>query len=237
MEQVLRELQNYDRWLRLEKELPRMEEALAEGKDRRIEAVGRTAGAKWELDRLEKPGFFLRLRGNLEEKKDEARREYRDSQIQLQTAKEEEARLAQDLSDAKAEFAALSSSWEGYLREKARFDECAEEEKQLLADICLRLIRDCLDALEQARPWMQVDVRRRGVSYGNRKLEFLSLAEETANRIRAVAEQLPAVELPSYVRSPCGFVTAVTMEYKQLDRLNLAIEQVRDLRSKLREWI
>lgn len=68
---------------------------------------------------------------------------------------------------------------------------------------------------------MQVDVRRRGVSYGNRKLEFLSLAEKTANRIRAVAEQIPAVELPSYVRSPYGFVTAVTMEYKQLDRLIL----------------
>ena len=85
---------------------------------------------------------------------------------------------------------------------------------------------DCWLRLEKELPQMKEALDAGGCSPQRRQLRkpeagIFSLAEKTANRIRAVAEQIPAVELPSYVRSPYGFVTAVTMEYKQLDRLIL----------------
>lgn len=237
MEQVLRELKHYSRWLQLETELPRLEAALEEAKDLRIEARGSVRVIQWELDRLEKPGFFQRLKGDLEERKDEFRREYRTAQAKAQQAQEEVALRERELEEARQEFAALSSSWEAYLREKARFGEAVEGELGLLAAIGIGLTIDCQEALEQARPWMRVDVMRTGVGYDNRKLEFLGIAGERAGRVLAVLRQLPEglVEIPGYLKNPMGFITGYTMEFKQLDQVNLAIEQVRELRQELKK--
>ncbi|MBP3685035.1 MAG: hypothetical protein J6J12_08765 [Oscillospiraceae bacterium] len=237
MEQVVQELKNYSRWLKLEAALPRLEEALGEAKALRIDAGGQVRVAQWELDRLERPGFFQRLKGDLEDKKEEAYREYRAAQVKYQNAQEEVELRTKELQEAREEYAALSGSWDAYLREKARLGTEAEGERELLTGICLGLTNDCLDALEQARPWMQMDVRYTYVREDNRKLEFLGIARERAGRILGILEQLPegSVEIPRYLRNPDGFILGVTMEYKQLDRLNLAQDQLRELRKKLRE--
>lgn len=235
MEQILEELKNYSRWLLLENTLPRLEEALEEARELRLEAGGRVRLAQWEMERLEKPGFLQRLKGGLEERKEEVYRELRTARSQYQQAKDETDLRQKELEDARAQYTSLSGSWDAYLREKARYGSVVPGEKELLTGICLGLTNDCVDALEQARPWMQADVRYTYVREDNRKLEFLALAEEKANRVRAILEQLPGMEIPSYLQQPQGFVTCVTMEYWQLDRLNLAIDQVREVRSRLKE--
>ena len=237
MEQILRELRNYSRWLRLETELPWLEEALNEAKALRIEAGGRVRVAQWELERLEKPGFFQKLKGGLEEKKEEVYREYRTAQAQYQKAQEEVELRDAELQTAREEFASLQDSWNRYLEEKARAGSAAEEETELLKKLGIGLSGDCQEALEEARPWMRADVLRKGISYENRKLEFLGIARDKAQRLKAILEQLPegSVEIPSYLRSPDGFILGYTMEFRQLDQVNLAIEQVSALRSRLRE--
>lgn len=237
MEQILRELRNYSRWLRLETELPWLEEALKEAKALRIEAGGRVRVAQWELERLEKPGFFQKLKGGLEEKKEEVYREYRTAQAQYQKAQEEVELRDAELQTAREEFASLQDSWNRYLEEKARAGSAAEEETELLKKLGIGLSGDCQEALEEARPWMRADVLRKGISYENRKLEFLGIARDKAQRLKAILEQLPegSVEIPSYLRSPDGFILGYTMEFRQLDQVNLAIEQVSALRSRLRE--
>lgn len=236
MERVLQELKNYSRWLQLEVKIPDLEEALAEAKDFRIGADGNVRVAQWEMERLEKPGFFQRLKGDLEDRKEEVRRQMRTAQTQLQQAQEEEELRRKALEDARAEFTELSGSWNTYLQEKERFGQTVEGEKELLTGICMGLTKDCQEALEQARPWMRQDTLRRGVSFENRKLEFLALAADRAVRINAILEQLPedAVEKPAYLRNPEGYVTGYTMEFKQLDQVNNAIEQIWDLRQKLK---
>lgn len=233
---VLQELKNYSRWLTLEASLPRLEEALAEAKALRIDAGSQVRVAQWELDRLERPGFFQRLKGDIEDKKAEAYREFRAAQVKYQNAQAEVELRTRELEDSRAELAALSGSWDAFLREKGNAD-LADEERQLLAGIGIGLANDCLDALEQARPWMQMDVRYTYVREDNRKLEFLGIARERAGRILAILEQLPegSVEISQYLRSPDGFILGVTMEYKQLDRLNLAIDQIRGVRRQLKE--
>lgn len=236
MEKVLQELKNYSRWLKLEAELPRLEDALAEAKALRIEAGGSIRVAQWELDRLKNPGFFQRLKGGLEERKEEVWREYRAAQAKLQSAQEEVDLRAQELQQAREEFAACSGSWAAYLREKSRFDGLVDGEIRLLSAIGIGLAGDCLEALEGARPWMRADVMRRGVSYDNRKLEFLGIARERAGRILALLEQLPegTVEIPGYLRNPDGYILGYAMEFKQLDQVNLAIEKIWQLRQKLK---
>lgn len=236
MEQVLQELKNYSRWLKLEAEMPGLEDALAEAKALRIEAGGSVRVAQWELDRLEKPGFFQRLKGGLEERKEEVWREYRAAQAKLQSAQEEVDLRAQELQRAREEFSTLSGSWEAYLREKTRFDGLVDGEIRLLAAIAIGLTKDCQEALEEARTWMRADVMRRGVAYDNRKLEFLGIAREKAGRLVNLLEQLPEgmIEIPGYLRNPDGFILGFAMEFKQLDQINLAIEQVWDLRQKLK---
>ena len=237
MEQVLQQLKNYSRWLQLEAEIPCLESALAEARALRIEAGGSVRVAQWELERLENPGFFQRLKGDLEERREEYRKEYRRAKILYQTAQEEVDARAKELEEARQTFLELSGSWEGYLQEKARFGEGVEGEVKLLAGIGIGLSKDCQEALEEARPWMRVDVMRRGVGYDNRKLEFLGIAREKAGRLLALLEQLPEgmVEIPAYLRNPDGYILGYAMEFKQLDQVNLAIERVRDLRSRLRE--
>ena len=233
MEQVLRELKNYSRWLYLEGKIPGLEDALAEAKELCIESDGRVRLLQWELERLEKPGFFQRLKGGLEEKQEETYREYRIAQAQLQSVQEEVDLRRKELDEARAEYAALSSSWDAYLKEKEQTRVPIEGEGVLLTGICIGLTRDCQSALEQARNWMRQDVLRTGVSSENRKLEFLALAMEKAERIQGILDQL-AMEKPPYLRNPESYITGVTMEYKQLDRVNLAIEQVWELRQKLK---
>lgn len=237
MEKVLQELKNYSRWLKLEAELPRLEDALAEAKSLRIDARGRVRLAQWEMERLEKPGFFQRLKGGLEERREEIFREQRAAQANLQQVQEEVEQRKKELQEASADFAALSGSWEAYLREKSRFVGLVDGEIRLLSAISIGLANDCLEALEEALPWMRADVMRRGVSYDNRKLEFLGIARERAGRILALLEQLPegTVEIPGYLRNPDGYILGYAMEFKQLDQVNLAIERLRDLRSRLRE--
>lgn len=237
MEQVVQELKNYSRWLQLEGKIPGLEDALAEAKVLRIGAGGRVRVAQWEQERLENPGFFQRMKGGLEERKEEVHREYRAAQVQLQQAQEEVALRKKELEEAREEFAALSGSLDAYLQEKGQVNRTTEEEQRLLTEICIGLTIDCQEALEQARPWMRVDVMRRGVGFENRKLEFLGIAREKAGRMKALLEQLPegVVEIPGYLRNPDGFILGFAMEFKQLDQVNLAIEQVRSLRIRLRE--
>lgn len=237
MERVRKQLQNYGRFLALEEQLPLLREQLVEGKHLLIEAGGNVRVAQWELEKAEKGGFFQRLLGNQEDKKEQAYRKLRTAQTEKQQAQQELDLRTKALSDAEQEYAALSGSWEAYLRERERFAAMSEGEMPILADICIRQAGKCLEALEQARPWMREDVRRKGVSYSNRKLEFLAIARECAGRMVGLLELLPdgLVEIPQYLRSPDGFILGVTMEYKQLDRLNLAMEQVRKLRRRLRE--
>ena len=237
MEQVLQELKNYSRWLRVEGTLPRLEDALEEAKELHIDAAGRVRLAQWEMERLEKPGFFQRLKGDLEERREELYREHRAAQGQYRQVLEEVELRARELQEAREEYAALSGSWEAYLREKAQYGTEVEGERQLLTAICIGLSIDCQEALEQARPWMRVDVMRRGVGYDNRKLEFLGIAREKAGRLVNLLEQLPEgmVEISGYLRNPDGFILGFAMEFKQLDQVNSAIEQMWDLRQELKK--
>lgn len=110
-------------------------------------------------------------------------------------------------------------------------------EKPILIRGLLQELGWCLSNLEEARCWMQEDVRRQYVREENRKLEFLGNARENAGYIRQMLTQFPdgCMEIPAYLNNPDGYILGVTMAYRQLDRLNFAQEQLRRLRRRLQD--
>ncbi len=244
MEKILSYLKDYQRARLLQVRIPELEKEYQGAKDRSGEASLAAAQAKWELEKQEKGSFFDRLLGKQEEKKKKAWQAYREAQAGAQAAKEALTDLEKTRDAARHEAETLSGSWEKYLREKTDYlnrggdlEQLRKEEIPILAAVGAEEIRLCLADLEEARFWMQKDIRRQYVSQDNRKLEFLGKARERGLLILALLKQLPegSVETPNCLQALDGYITGVTMPYKQLDQLNNAQEKLRGCREKLRK--
>ena len=242
MDHLIEKLGDYARYLALEDSIPYWQQQRSDLKVRLGELRLSRDRKQWDLDHLENPGFFQRLLGKAEEKKEKLTRQISQVKAALNAAQWELETLDKKLEDAKREKEALSGSREAYALAKQAAVLTTMEESQLMMQEIAAFVPAAitaadrvLEALEDARPWMQKDVRYTGVSSANRKLECLARAAENARRLVQILDILPesCASVGSYLQAPEGYVGAVTMEYAKLDRLNSAIEQVRQTRNQL----
>lgn len=243
MEKLIKSLHDYGRFLELEDLLPQWQQQFAEQKIRIGELRLNRDQKQWELDHLESPGFFRRLLGRVEEKKDRLGQQLREVTAALNAAQWEQQDLQQKIEAAKEELSALSESRELYTVAKENASLSTMEESQLVMEeiasftpAALAAAERVLDALEEARHWMQEDVRYKGVRPNNRKMECLAEAADNAKRLVEIIAMLPegCASVGGYLHAPEGYVDAVTTEYAKLDRLNNAVNQVRETRNQLR---
>lgn len=243
MDKILNCLHNYGRYLELEDAIPHWQQQRAEQKTRLDELRLNRAQKKWDLDHLENPGFFQRLLGKSEEKKEKLAKQLREVTAALNAAQWELEALDKQIESGKQELEALAGSREAYARARQEAALTTIQESQLmlqeiaaLTPVALAAADRVIEALEEARPWMQNDIRYTAVSSGNRKMEYLALAAENAGRLVEILAAMPegCANVGSYLRSPEGYVDAATMEYAKLDRLNSAMDQVRETRNQLR---
>ena len=243
MDKIIACLKNYGRYLELEDSIPYWAQQCADGKVRLGELRLNQAQKKWELEHLDNPGFFRRLLGRTEEKKERLTKQLREVTAAMSAAQMEQETLERRLEAGKRELESLAGSRESYTRAKQEALLTTAEESQLmmqeiaaLTPAALAAADRILEALEEAGSWMRVDVRGTGVGSENRKMEFLALAAENARRLTDLVNTLPqgCADIGSYLKNPEGYVDAVTMEYAKLDRLNDAMEQVRQTRNQLR---
>lgn len=243
MDKIIACLKKYGRYLELEDSIPYWEQQCADGKIRLGELRLNQAQKKWELEHLDNPGFFRRLLGRTEEKKEKLTKQLREVTAALNAAQMEQDAMEKRLAEGRQELESLGGSRERYAQAKQEAVLTSAEESQLmmqeiaaLTPAALAAADRILEALEEARSWMQVDVRRTGVGSGNRKMEFLTMAAENAHRLVDILNLLPegCADTGSYLKNPEGYVDAVTMEYARLDRLNHAMDQVCQTRNQLR---
>lgn len=243
MEELIKSLHGYGRFLELEDQIPQWQQQFAEQKVRIGELRLNREQKQWELDHLENPGLFRRLLGRVEEKKDRLGQQLREVTAALNAAQWEQQDLQQKIDNARAELKALSGNREAYTEAKREVSLSTMEESQLVmeeiaafAPAAIAAAERVLSFLEEARHWMQEDVRYKGVRPNNRKMECLAEAAANAKRLVAILNMLPegCASAGSYLRSPEGYVDAVTTEYAKLDRLNNAVNQVRETRNQLR---
>lgn len=243
MDKILACLHQYGRFLELEDALPHWEQQRCDQKTRLDELRLNQAQKKWDLEHLETPGFFQRLLGKTEEKKEKLTKQLREVTSALNAAQWELEALDKQIESGRQELEALVGSREAYARAKREASLTSVQESQLMMEeiaaftpAALAAADRVIEALEEARPWMQTDVRYTGVYSGNRKMEFLALAAENARRLVEILSAMPegCANVGNYLRSPEHYVDAATMEYAKLDRLNSAMDQVRETRNQLR---
>ena len=130
----------------------------------------------------------------------------------------------------------MSISFHHHLRNGDYTLNMVMEEIAAFAPAAIAAAERVLSFLEEARHWMQEDVRYKGVRPNNRKMECLAEAAANAKRLVEILNMLPegCASAGGYLRSPEGYVDAVTTEYAKLDRLNNAVNQVRETRNQLR---
>ena len=242
MEELLRCLREYGRFLELEDNIPYWESQLPELRVRIRELEINRDSKEIALKALDNPGFFRRLLGGVEEKKEKLGIQLREASAALAGAQWEQKLLQDKLGKAKQELELLGNAREEYLRRKQDTALSTIEESQLILEelavftpVAIQAADRVLEALADARPWMQKDAMSSRVGEDNRKLEYLALAEKNAKRLTQVLGSMPEGVAPigSYLRDPGSYVTSVTSEYGQLDRLNRAIDQVRETRNQL----
>lgn len=241
MEELRSALRSFGRYLELrellyfweirQKELEQSTPKLREDRDWKKAAV----------EELREPGFLQRLLGRTEEKREKAQNEYRKASEIYQAALRETEELEHKLQQGREEYQALSGSRENWeqKRQMAQEETPAEWILEALAPAVVAAVSGAIPALWEARVWMQEDARRKGVREENRKLEYLNRAKQHACGLQEIILFLPegAAEISGYVHSPEGYILGVSSEFKQLDRVNSAMEQLRALRERMKTYI
>lgn len=203
--------------------------------------------ARLEAKNLEEPSFFLRLLGKAEEKLEKARAEARTAAAAHETARRELETLTQRLEAAQTELDSLQGVPEAYTRERAAFLQNAshdqlqllrEQETDAFRPAAILTVRQIRNALQNAHPSMARDVRTKYDGTGcSRKLEFLDLADDYAEKLQALLVYFPenGITLGASLTRPSAYVCSASMDYAQLDRLNIAIEQSRRVQKQLED--
>ena len=243
MDDLLKKLNAYSRFLELEDSIPYWEAQIPELKDRVEEMKWNLQQKELELLQLKEPNFFQRIFGRAEEQKEKLAKQIRELTAARTAAQWELEGLEKQIEAGKQEFENLSGSREAYEAAKGETVLTPAQESRLMMEeitafvpVALETAWHILEALEDARPWMRKDAMSSRVWEGNRRMECLGKAEAAANRLRGILSVLPegVADVGSYLKAPNAFICGVTSEFKQLDRLELAQEQIRNVRNQLK---
>lgn len=223
----------YCRYLELEGAVPDWQFQLQEKKEELEAAKAELNYQKVQLLSAQNPDFFQRLFGRWEAKVEKAQETVRAATAELEKRKWEIAQLETTLTEGQKEFDRLAQQADEY----RQLLPLEREEWHHLAPAAVAEANRCLADLEAAAPWVRRDARTTRVGSGNRRMEFLARAQTHAERLVTLSSLLPegTVELGNYLRNPDYYIRGVTSEYAQVDRLNNAIDQVRDHRRYWKE--
>lgn len=243
MEDLIQKLRAYSRFLELEDSIPYWESQIPELKARLSEMKWNQQQKEIELLNLQEPNFFQRLFGKAEEKKERISKQIRELTSAKTAAQWERESLEKQIQAGKEELALLADSWKNYEAAKREAVLSSAQESRLMmeeisafAPVALETAWRALEVLEEARPWMRHDAMTDRVGYGNRKMEYLYKAQDCTRRLRNLLAAMPegvASEGSSF-ENLYGYICGVTSEFKQLDRLEQAQEQLHTVRNQLK---
>ena len=243
MEQMLKKLRDYSRFLELEDNIPYWEGQLPELEDRIAEMEWNQKQKELELLQLKQPNFFQRMFGRAEEKKETVSKQIREITSARAAAQWEQESLKKKIAEGKQELETLTGSSVAYQTAKAAVTLTTAQESRLMmeeisafAPVALETAWRALEILEEARPWMRHDAMTDRVGYGNRKMEYLYKAQDCTRRLRNLLAAMPegVASAGSSFENLYGYICGVTSEFKQLDRLEQAQEQLHTVRNQLK---
>ena len=243
MDELLKKLKDYSRFLELEDSIPYWECQIPELKARLEEMKWNLQQKELELLQLKNPNFFQRMFGRAEEKQEILSKQIREINSARTAAQWDLEALEQKIRSGEQELEILSGCREAYQTVRAGTILTTAQESQLMmaeissfAPVARKTVGRALEALEDARFWMGKDARSTRVGQDNRKMECLYRAQNCTRRLLELLSAMPeGVASPgSSFANLYDYVCGVTSEFKQLDRLNNAMEQLRTVYNQLR---
>lgn len=239
MDELLKKMKDYSRFLELEDSIPYWENQMPELEERIGEMQWNLQQKELELLQLKEPNFFQRMFGRAEEKKEKLSKQIREITSANMAAQWELQGIEKKVEAGRQERESLAGSAEAYQAAKASAVLTAAQESCLMmeeisafAPLALETAWRALMALEDARPWMR-SVR---VTEGNRKMECLYRAQDYSRRLLGILSAMPeGVTSPgTRLENLYDYICGATSEYKQMDRLELVQIQIRDIRNQLK---
>ncbi len=225
----------------LEAYLPQLQSRLEQEKEVLSQRQLEAAVAKYELKKLENPGFFRRLLGTSQESVAMARQKVSAAASVRDQAQAEKNRLQEQTDAARSEMESLSGVREEFLA----FLEAHTDRafllpvQQLTCQLALEEASTILEALEAAHSGARKDALTDRVPAGRKKLDYFHFAQERRQYLLRLLAQIQGhnIALEQYLRFGTAYITGVTSEFKQLDRLNAAISQIREVRKHLKDML
>lgn len=240
MEQLLRKLHDYSRFLELEDSIPYWESLMPELEDRIEELKWNRQQKELEMLQLKEPNFFQRWFGRAEEKKELLGKQIREITAAHSAATWELEDLKRKLQEGKQELATLTVSQKVYEDAMEQIMLTPGQESRLLmeqitafAPLALETAWRALMTLEDARPWIRSN---RAMVDGSRKMELLYRAQDYSRRLLKILAALPeGVADPSAkLENLYDYICGATSEYKQQDLLETVQIELRTLRNQLK---
>lgn len=238
--------QDLERLLEIEKQMAEYE-AFCHGLEADVEyEKGELKYAKIQLLSLESPDFFLRLMpSRLEKKKEQAQAQVHSHSAALENAKRDLEAKRFALESLNQEYQSLLPRREEYAAGQGIYP--AELEQHLIWVEGVYLAENTLLYLGEAGKYLRGETARGNDTdgdttqgqflRGSRKLEYLAEAAQNAKKLREVLDRLsvPIRLKGSYLSWPDHYITEPTSVYAKMDRLNMAVDTLRDVRNQLRE--
>ena len=218
--------------------LPRLQSQLQQAKESLTQLQLQSAVAKYELEKLENPGFFRRILGISHEAIVVARQRVYTAASAREQAQSEKIRLQEQTEAAERELESLG----GILEEFLAFMEASSDTDLLLSaqrlscQVALEEAWTIIEALDAARGGARTDALTDRVPPGMKKLDYFNFAQEHLQYLLRLLAQIRRhdITMDGYLRYGTDYITGVTSEFKQLDRLVISIDQIRDVRAKLK---
>lgn len=243
MDELLKKMKDYSRFLELEDNIPYWESQMPELEDRIEEMKWNRQQKEVELLQLKEPNFFQRMFGRAEEKKEILSRQIREITAAHSGAVWELEDLQKKLREGKQELATLADSGKAYEAAKAEATLSPGQESRLLmeqitafAPLALETAWHVLETLEAARPWMRRNAQTTRAIPGSRRMELLYRAQDQSRLLLKILAALPegAADPCTGLENLYDYICGATSEFKQIDRLETVQIQLRTLRNQLK---
>jgi len=240
MDELLKKLKVYSRFLELEDSIPYWESQIPELQARISEMNWNLQQKELEQLQLKEPNFIQRMFGRAEEKKEKLSKQIREITSARTAAQWELESLKKQIETGKQELDALTGSGEAYeaaqngsVLSVAQESRLMMEQISTLTPLALETAWRALMVLEEARPWIRSN---RVMVDGSRKMELLYRAQDHSRRLLKILAALPegAASPNGKLEHLYDYICGATSEYKQQDRLENVQIELRALRNQLK---
>jgi len=240
MDELLKKLKVYSRFLELEDSIPYWESQIPELQARISEMNWNLQQKELEQLQLKEPNFIQRMFGRAEEKKEKLSKQIREITSARTAAQWELESLKKQIETGKQELDALTGSGEAYEAARngsvlsvAQESRLMMEQISTLTPLALETAWRALMVLEEARPWIRSN---RVMVDGSRKMELLYRAQDHSRRLLKILAALPegAASPNGKLEHLYDYICGATSEYKQQDRLENVQIELRALRNQLK---